>query len=459
MKRSLAVGVLCLSLLPACGGCGGGKAPKGLVENVPEAAIGVVVINSKAAVEEFRALTPYSDHIDRWNAMGEDVDDYLEDTIGIGLTGAERAVIWTGEDGWGALVEGDFDGDVDGDTDKVGGIDVVEIANDTLLGIHDGDLIIGNEAGIEAMMGVIEDDDTSLDDSDDESAEQLVDMLGAVGGDTFAVAFLAEDLDIDDIPMPPVEVLGLGSSSEVLVARARFDDDDDAEDTAEALTNLIEVGMGELDDELDRLRDRGRDPTEVILAIMASHGVELAVEELLEIDTDGSDLVIELELPGMGATLPLVGISAAVAIPAFLRYISRSKTVEATMNVRRLYDSSVSYYDAEHATATGNIVPPQFPTSIPLTPAEIPCGEAVMPNARDWDHPGWEALNFSISDPHRYSYQYDSSGERIGSTFTASAFGDLDCDGVISTFVRVGEVEEGNYIRGGAGLYQQYELE
>ena len=39
----------------------------------------------------------------------------------------------------------------------------------------------------------------------------------------------------------------------------------------------------------------------------------------------------------------IIGILAAVAIPAFMKYIRRSKTVEATMNVRKLFDSSVSY--------------------------------------------------------------------------------------------------------------------
>lgn len=130
----------------------------------------------------------------------------------------------------------------------------------------------------------------------------------------------------------------------------------------------------------------------------------------------------------------------------------RETTTEATMNVRRLFDSSVSYYDSEHATMTGDIVPSQFPTSIGRTPAEVPCGEAVSTSYSDWSAPTWEALNFSVSGETRYSYQYESSGERIGATFTAYAFGDLDCDGELSTFIRHGVVEAGNEIRGGAGL-------
>jgi hypothetical protein len=152
--------------------------------------------------------------------------------------------------------------------------------------------------------------------------------------------------------------------------------------------------------------------------------------------------------------------SLAGGVTAGLRsYVSPRQTDEATMNVRRLYDSSVSYYDSDHVTPWGAIVPAQFPASVPLTPAQIPCGEQVEPSQSHWGAATWESLNFAVSDPHYYSYQYDSSGTRVGATFTASAFGDLDCDGIYSTFVRVGEVARGNEIRGGAGLYQWNELE
>jgi type IV pilus assembly protein PilA len=156
----------------------------------------------------------------------------------------------------------------------------------------------------------------------------------------------------------------------------------------------------------------------------------------------------------------IIGILAAVAIPAFLKYIKRAKTTEATMNIRRLYDSSVSYYDNDHTTSSGSIVSAQFPTNQDVTPALSSIGNVKRdPSQGDWDSGTWEALNFAVSDPHFYAYQYNSNGTRIGATFTASAFGNLDGDGVYSTFVRVGSVVAGNEIRGGAGLYQQNELE
>ena len=65
---------------------------------------------------------------------------------------------------------------------------------------------------------------------------------------------------------------------------------------------------------------------------------------------------------------------------------------------------------------------------------------------------------FSLSDLRSVIYQYDSSGRGVGSRFTATAFGDLDCDGTYSTFCRFGVVEEDG-VRGSAGIYIANELE
>jgi hypothetical protein len=45
-------------------------------------------------------------------------------------------------------------------------------------------------------------------------------------------------------------------------------------------------------------------------------------------------------------------------------------------------------------------------------------------------------------------YQFDSEGTGVGAAFTVSAFGDVDCDGIYSTFIRVGEVTSENEVRG-----------
>ncbi|MGZ7036514.1 MAG: pilin, partial [Ilumatobacteraceae bacterium] len=64
----------------------------------------------------------------------------------------------------------------------------------------------------------------------------------------------------------------------------------------------------------------------------------------------------------------IIGVLAAVAIPAFLKYIRRSKTIEATMNIRKLFDGSVAYFEAEHANSTGGTLAKQFPATVAITP-------------------------------------------------------------------------------------------
>lgn len=161
------------------------------------------------------------------------------------------------------------------------------------------------------------------------------------------------------------------------------------------------------------------------------------------------------------ASIFLLGglVAVFIAVPAFQRYKRRSQTIEATMNLRRLFDNAISYYQAHYTTARGDVVGGGFPQSVPLTPSQIPCGEKAPIVPSDWRHPTWEALRFQPLDAMRYSYQFDSSGVGLTATFTAAAFGDLDCDGVYSTFLRIGSVNAGNEVRGGPGLLIENELE
>ncbi len=164
----------------------------------------------------------------------------------------------------------------------------------------------------------------------------------------------------------------------------------------------------------------------------------------------------------------IIGVLSAVAIPSFMKYIRRSKTTEASMNLRKLYDSSVTYYEAEHADATGNILTKQFPNTKAWTPPQGQCcaetGQKCAPPAHitDWTDPTWQALNFSIDDPFYYSYsanQAVGTGVAISDRYDLQASGDLNCNALYSLFRRSATVDSNFAIRGGSGLYIQNELE
>ncbi len=156
----------------------------------------------------------------------------------------------------------------------------------------------------------------------------------------------------------------------------------------------------------------------------------------------------------------IIGILAAVAIPAFMKYMRKSKTVEATQGVKKIYDGARSYY-VEESNARGSVLPidKQFPVSQALNPAAGSCcPKKCTPDPTIWTG-SWNDLKFSMDDPYYYSYAFTSSGINTASKFTAQAQGDLDCDGTYSTFELVGAVDAQNNVTGSAGFFKNQELE
>jgi type IV pilus assembly protein PilA len=161
----------------------------------------------------------------------------------------------------------------------------------------------------------------------------------------------------------------------------------------------------------------------------------------------------------------IIGILAAVAIPAFMKYIKKSKTSEARQFVKKIYDGARSYYmDGNVAKGYGGgTIAKQFPayeaTPVPALATCCTGGDKCAPDATLWTSPTWVALQFSLDDPHYYSYSYD--GTDVALNFTARANGDLDCDGVYSTFEMYGIIDSqySDGPSGNAGLYRENDLE
>jgi type IV pilus assembly protein PilA len=152
----------------------------------------------------------------------------------------------------------------------------------------------------------------------------------------------------------------------------------------------------------------------------------------------------------------ILGILAAIAIPAFIKYVRNSKTSEAKENRAYIFRESTTYFAGERVTrgVSSTAITPQFPVStLALTPPTVPKGTRELTSS--WNtNETWNALKFSIADPHYYGYEYLSTGVGSASLFTARARGDLDGDTAESTFERVGTVNAQMEVQGSGGLYE-----
>jgi len=137
----------------------------------------------------------------------------------------------------------------------------------------------------------------------------------------------------------------------------------------------------------------------------------------------------------------ILGILAAVAIPAFTRYVKRSKTSEAAGNIAKIYQGQTTYYQGALERGFSSFV-----NAATATPAAA-AGAAKYPaSVATWStDANWSAIGFSLDSAHYYQYQSPGITAVAGdaTAFTARAMGNLDGDGTYSTFQRLGSTAGG----------------
>lgn len=158
----------------------------------------------------------------------------------------------------------------------------------------------------------------------------------------------------------------------------------------------------------------------------------------------------------------ILGILSAIAIPTFTFFVRRSKTAEATSNLNLMFKSAASYYSAERtgggmtASTSGYCTVDDAGPS-PATP--LAEKQKFVPDSV------FSTLGFTIADYVYYSYGISSGGAVCGNTegtsdlYTFYANGDLDADGVLSTFALAAGSDNDNQLYHARGLYIATELE
>jgi len=168
----------------------------------------------------------------------------------------------------------------------------------------------------------------------------------------------------------------------------------------------------------------------------------------------------------------IIGILAAIAIPAFVNYARRAKTAEAGSNLSAMFTGAAAYYEAEHwgrgasrgtsaasthcAFAAGTVTTGNTPGQNKVT-INWP---ALSQTTRD----AFATLNFEVADPVYYQYAATSVGgcgiaASNNSVYSFDAYGDLNGSGPLSTFeMSVGSSED-NALYHSPGLYTVNELD
>lgn len=140
----------------------------------------------------------------------------------------------------------------------------------------------------------------------------------------------------------------------------------------------------------------------------------------------------------------IIGILAAIAIPAFMGYIRRAKASEATSHLKTLFQGAAGYYSQEHwgermvasvpgaALATSACVVADAQTS--NTPG---AGKTSL----DWsmEAVSFDSIGFATRDPVYYQYGVvgsDGSCGHMGGEplYSFRALGDLDGNSITSLF-------------------------
>jgi len=197
---------------------------------------------------------------------------------------------------------------------------------------------------------------------------------------------------------------------------------------------------------------RGRATVSVADAAADRGGATVSVADAAENWFDAVRVTVRQLSPIEFALAFAIGGSVlAVAVPEFLHGLHASRLVEPIDGLKRVAVNAV-------ALASREVADPAFPASVALTPAEVPRGVRVSDPDGTWEHPSWRALTFGFDYPHAFSFAFESSQGAASARFRATAHGDLDGDGVQSTFEVEGERDAAG-ARVIPGMYVESEVE
>ena len=159
----------------------------------------------------------------------------------------------------------------------------------------------------------------------------------------------------------------------------------------------------------------------------------------------------------------ILGVVAALAVYGVARYLRSAKTAEAKNVVGNIGRAAMAAYQRERAPAEGvseggesvAVAHALCESALPV-PATVPKGRKYQPDTTDGKDfqtgttkGGWRCLKFEMSQPFYFRFGYTTNGSPMAPNnpaacatdcFEAGANGDLDGDGLVSSFALTGQV-------------------
>jgi type IV pilus assembly protein PilA len=164
----------------------------------------------------------------------------------------------------------------------------------------------------------------------------------------------------------------------------------------------------------------------------------------------------------------IVGILAVLAIYGVRKYLANAKTAEARNSLGQMGKDQATEFEKESmpgaVLAVGSSA--AMSRSLCIKPSvPVPNGAAFIKGAKyqsnpaagkDWNadngtaKTGFACLNFAMDAPQYYMYTFASTATATapGTTWSATAQGDLNGDGVLSTFTLAGAVTNNTFLLG-----------
>jgi type IV pilus assembly protein PilA len=453
-----------------------------LSDAIPAEAFAVAVVRMPGSwLETMKGFDPIGASAEDYDTLRKDLDEITQARLGIVLgdvSGASAFAI--DEETFAAVIDG-VSGTPRGKADAQG-IVVLDGFPDVHALMVGKQLVIGSPKAVAAAAVASKDPSKRLSsnaditgwitaNTDGASAVVAVDvtrapkkLVGGVKGVERGFAVLGAKRFAVAVEGEPAVIAGLAAQADILV-KAGLEE-----------MRRLEATMRKSDDTLT-----------VLGAAFTAHQVR-RFEKLAKPVADGKRLSLEIPLDTQNATslVAMAGIGAAIAIPALTKYMRRSKTSEARVQLAKMFDGASAAFNEEvvaragvallaahgcpndgRASGTAGVTPPLSVDCnagpggrcVPAVAGGRPPGYYDM---RLWsDNPVWSGLNFQMEQGHyfHYDFKWTNSGTGFGACqFTAQAFGDLDGDGVWSTFERAGAADHLG-VNAAAGLYIDQEVE